>query len=91
MFNATFNNISLLSLLVEETRESTDLPQVTNKLYHIKLFQVLGTTYCDKVFHSLETGRGFFLGNLFSSRNKSDRHDITEILFNVALHTKALA
>ena len=38
VFNATFNNISVISwrsvLLVEET---TDLPQVTNKLYHIML------------------------------------------------------
>jgi hypothetical protein len=35
VFNATFNNISVISwrsvLLVEET---TDLPQVTDKLYH---------------------------------------------------------
>jgi hypothetical protein len=45
MFNATFNNISLISwrsvLLVEETRVSgekkTDLPQVTDKLYHINV------------------------------------------------------
>jgi hypothetical protein len=39
VFNATFNNISAISwrsvLLVEET---TDLPQVTDKLYHIMLY-----------------------------------------------------
>ena len=42
VFNATFNNISVISgrsvLLVEETRvprEIIDLPQVTDKLYHI--------------------------------------------------------
>jgi hypothetical protein len=42
VFNATFNNISVISwwsvLLVEETRvpgKTTDLPQVTDKLYHI--------------------------------------------------------
>jgi hypothetical protein len=38
-FNATFNNISVISqlsvLLVEET---TDLPQVADKLYHIMLY-----------------------------------------------------
>ena len=45
VFNATFNNISVISwrsvLLMEETkytRETTDLPQVTDKLYHIMLY-----------------------------------------------------
>ena len=47
VFNTTFNNISVLSwrsvLLVEETgvcRKNHRLPQVTDKTYHIKLYQV---------------------------------------------------
>jgi hypothetical protein len=31
---------SKLVLLVEETRETTDMPQITEQLYHIMLFRV---------------------------------------------------
>jgi len=47
MFNATFNNISDISwrsvLVVEETgcsEKTTDMPQFTDKLYHIMLCRI---------------------------------------------------
>jgi hypothetical protein len=61
VFNATFNNISVISWL--------------------------DTTLCDKVRQLLATGRWFSLGILVSSTNKTDSHDITEILLKVALNT----
>ena len=48
---------------------------------------VLDTTLCDKVCQWLETGLYFSPGSPLSSINKTDRHDITEILLKVALNT----
>ena len=43
VFNATFNNISVISWrvasLVEKTGETTDLLEVNDKLYHIMLIE----------------------------------------------------
>jgi hypothetical protein len=45
------------------------------------------TTLCDKVCQWLATGQWFSPGLLVSSTNKTDRHNITEILLKVALST----
>jgi hypothetical protein len=45
------------------------------------------TTLCDKVCQWLATGQWFSPSPLVSSTNKTDRHDITEILIKVALNT----
>ena len=45
------------------------------------------TTLCDEVFQWLAAGEWFSPGTLVSSTNKTDHHDITEILLKVALNT----
>jgi len=59
--------------------------------YHVLILNtccVLDTTLCDKV--CLMAGRWFSPGTSVSSTNKTDRHDITEILLKVALNTITL-
>ena len=47
----------------------------------------LDTILCDKVCQWLGTGQWFSLGIPVSSTNKTDRHNMTEILLKVALNT----
>ena len=47
---------------------------------------VLDTTLCDKVCQWHKASRWFSQGNLVSSTNKTDCHDISEILLKVALN-----
>jgi len=44
-------------------------------------------TLCDKVCQWLATGQWFSLGSSVSSNNKTDHHDITDIVLKVALST----
>jgi len=48
---------------------------------------VLDTTLCDKVCHWLATGQWFSPGTPVFSTNKTDYHDITEILLKMMLNT----
>jgi hypothetical protein len=54
-------------------------------LSSLTLWGVLDTTLFDKVCRWLATGLEFFPDTLVSSTNKTDRHDIAEILLKVAL------
>jgi len=47
---------------------------------------VLDTTLCDKVWQWLATGLWFSPGSPVSTTNKSDRHDIPDILLKVLLN-----
>jgi hypothetical protein len=51
---------------------------------------VVDATLCDEVSYWLAAGRWFSLGTLVSSTNKTDCHNITEILLKVALNTTTL-
>jgi hypothetical protein len=51
---------------------------------------VLDTTLCDKFCQWLVTGRWFSPGGPVSTTNKTDWHNITEILLKVALNTITL-
>ena len=51
------------------------------------MWGVLDATLCDKVCQWLATGQWFLPGTPVSSTNKTDCHDITEILLKVALNT----
>jgi hypothetical protein len=51
---------------------------------------VLDKTLCNKVCQWLATGLWFSLGTPVSSTNKTDCHDIAEILLKVVLNTITL-
>ena len=63
-------------------------PLVTTQEHTILL--VLGTTLYDKVCQWLAEGLWFYLGTLVSSTDKTDCHNVTEILLKVTLNTITL-
>jgi hypothetical protein len=52
-----------------------------------KFYIFVDKTLCDQVCQWLAAGQWFSPGIPISSTNKTDRHDITEILLEVALNT----
>ena len=58
---------------------------VSSKLTHGEVYSI--TTLCDKVCQWLTASQWFSPSTLVSSANKTDSHDITEILLKLALNS----
>jgi hypothetical protein len=65
----------------------TDTDKYEQKKKRDKERGVLDTTLCDKVLSVTCRGLWFYPGTLVSSTNKTDCHDITEILLKVVFNT----
>jgi hypothetical protein len=90
VFNATFNGLSWLwsyGSWIHNYLCNQCLSPLTLWVRTPLRRGVLDTTLCDKICQWLATGRWFSPGTVVSSTNKTDDHDITEILLKVALNT----
>ena len=81
VFNATFNNISAISWWSVLLLEETGFVNYKNGCTRL-------AAASDKDYQLLSHGRWFSPGTPASSTTKTGRHDIAEILLNVALNTK---
>ena len=77
VFNITFNNISVISWRSVVLVEETGIPRENHRPVASR-WQTLSHNYPETP------------GTPVSSTNKTDRHDITEILLKVALNTIAI-
>jgi hypothetical protein len=88
VFNTTFNNISVISW--QSVLVGIYNYLCNQSLLPLVLRRCVLDTLSDKVCQWLVTDRWFSSGILVSSTNKTDCHDITEILLKVVLNTKIL-
>ena len=63
---------------------------ITTEVVSSNPTQMRCTALCDKTCQWFATGQWFSPGTLVSSTNKTDHHDITEILLKVTLNTISL-
>jgi hypothetical protein len=81
--------------MVNNINKNQQLPLISTKTNNYLPFQQKPTTtshtLCDKVCQGLATGLWFSPGTLVSSTNKTDHHNITEILLNLVLMHNNLA
>jgi bacterioferritin-associated ferredoxin len=74
---------------LEDPEKTTDLPQVTDKLYHFCLCHgVLDTTLSNNICQRLVSGLCFQQNIPISSSNKTDWRNTVEILLKVALNSQ---
>ena len=66
--------------------QSSAYHHISCEFEHCSWWGVHGTTLCDKVCQWVVTGWQLSPGTPVSSTNKTDHHDITEILLKVALN-----
>jgi hypothetical protein len=81
------------SVVLQKSNEITyaiQLRYVRYKSESCSWWCVLNTTVCDKICQWLAVGRWVSLCTLIIFTNKTDRHDINEILLKVALNTFTL-
>ena len=78
---------TLIPLLLDKQRDVHTKSMVNDVINFIYRRGVLDTTLCNRVCLWLTVGRWFSLNTPVSCTNKTDHHDITEILLKVALNT----